>query len=324
MVVNEIRPLLEFDRVSRSFVTAGRTVTAVKDVSFSVERGQVLALLGPNGAGKTTCIKMAATLLVQSSGDIRVDGIDVANDPYEARKLLGLVLGGERGFYLRASALDNLNFFAELQGVRGARRNVAIREALERVGLAERATDRVETYSRGMRQRLHIARAVVAKPRVLLLGEPSIGLDPVSARELRELVTDLRDSGVAIVLTTHYMNEAEELSDAITVIDRGAVIAEGDASAVAHAAGIGPISSARLARADEALRTRLLQLPEVAGVACEARGGTATIDVRWVEAPNHSALNEVLQHEQLIGAVFDRRATLEESYLALVGANDAA
>ncbi|WP_217135540.1 ABC transporter ATP-binding protein [Leucobacter chinensis] len=324
MVVNEIRPLLEFDRVSRSFVTAGRTVTAVKEVSFSVERGQVLALLGPNGAGKTTCIKMAATLLVQSSGDVRVDGIDAANDPYEARKLLGLVLGGERGFYLRASALDNLNFFAELQGVRGARRNVAIREALERVGLADRATDRVETYSRGMRQRLHIARAIVAKPRVLLLDEPSIGLDPVSARELRELVTDLRDSGVAIVLTTHYMHEAEALADTITVIDRGAVIVEGDASAVAHAAGIGPISSARLARVDERLRARLLQLPEVMGVTYDSRGGTATIDVRWADTPNHSALNEVLQHEHLIGAVFDRRATLEESYLALVGANDAA
>lgn len=318
MAQRDPNPVLEFERVSRTFTTGTKMNTAVDDVSFSVHPGQVLGLLGPNGAGKTTCIKMAATLLTQSSGEIRVGGIDTASHPREARRLLGMVLGGDRGFYLRASALENLRFFAELQGVSEPKNSTLFRDALAQVGLTDRANDRVETFSRGMRQRLHIARAVIGRPRVLLLDEPSIGLDPVSARDLRELVVQLRDSGVGIVLTTHYMPEAEALSDEIVVMNHGRVIATGSPRDIAGAARIGTVTSFRLAQADEQLLDSLTAIPDVAGAQAELRGGTTLVDVRWHGTPKHWLLEETFERTDLIGALFDREATLEESYLALV------
>lgn len=318
MATPDQRPVLEFERVSRVFSAGAKSTTAVDNVSFSVGPGQVVGLLGPNGAGKTTCIKMASTLLMQSAGEIRVDGIDTARNPRAARRVLGMVLGGDRGFYLRASAFENLRFFAELQGVGEPKSSPLFRDTLARVGLADRANDRVETFSRGMRQRLHIARAVIGQPRVLLLDEPSIGLDPASARDLRELVVQLRDSGVGIVLTTHYMPEAEALSDEILVMNHGRVIAAGSPHDIAGAAGIGTMTSFRLARADELLVDTITSIPEVAGAQVELRGGTALVDVRWHGAPKHWLLEETFESPALIGALFDREATLEESYLALV------
>lgn len=314
----EAQPVLEFERVSRSFGPPGNNRIAVEDVSFSVSPGQVLALLGPNGAGKTTCVKMASTLLLPSSGEIRVNGIDTARNPLYAREYLGMVLGGDRGFYLRASALDNLRFFGELQGVSAPKNSVIFQEVLAQVGLVDRAEDRVETFSRGMRQRLHIARALVGNPRVLLLDEPSIGLDPASAHQLRSLIGQLRDSGVGIVLTTHYMPEAETLSDNILVINRGKLIAAGDSQAIAVKAGIGKITSFRLAQADERLRDAISAIPDVAAADFEHRGGTTLVDIRWRKEPRRELLALALDDVTLIGSAFDRTPTLEESYLALV------
>src|ERR671938_1762709 len=205
-------------------------VEAVRGISFEVAEGELFGLLGPNGAGKTTTIKMLITLLLPTSGQARVLGHDVVDEPREVRKRIGYVFGGDRGLYERLSARDNLRYFAELYGVSGRVQRRRIDEVLELVGLKGREKERVEGYSRGMRQRLHIARGILHDPAVVFLDEPTIGVDPVGARELRATISSLTEAGKTVLLTTHYMFEADALCDRIAVIAQGRIVAEGTPS----------------------------------------------------------------------------------------------
>src|SRR5215211_5560048 len=204
-----------------------KDVEAVRGVSFAIEQGELFGLLGPNGAGKTTTIKMLITLLIPTKGTARVLGYDVVKDAREVRKRIGYVFGGERGVYERLSGYDNLRYFAELYGVPPREIRPRIDALLELVGLKGREQERAEGYSRGMKQRLHIARGLLHDPPVVFLDEPTIGLDPVGARELRATIASLADAGKTILLTTHYMFEADSLCDRIAVINRGQIVAEG-------------------------------------------------------------------------------------------------
>jgi len=204
-----------------------KQVDAVRGVSFGIERGELFGLLGPNGAGKTTTIKMLITLLIPTSGTASVLGHDVVAAPREVRRHIGYVFGGDRGLYERLNAYDNLRYFAELYGVPPREQRARIGELVELVGLTGREKERVEGFSRGMRQRLHIARGLLHDPEVLFLDEPTIGIDPVGARELRSTIATLREQGKTILLTTHYMFEADELCDRIAVIRDGSLVAEG-------------------------------------------------------------------------------------------------
>src|SRR5213082_3916549 len=170
-------------------------IEAVRGVSFEVAEGELFGLLGPNGAGKTTTIKMLVTLLIPSAGTARVLGHDVVRDAQTVRRKIGYVFGGDRGAYERLSGLDNLRYFSELYGVPPKVQKQRIPELLELVGLKGRERERVEGYSRGMRQRLHIARGLLHDPQVVFLDEPTIGVDPVGARALRSMIAGLVDSG---------------------------------------------------------------------------------------------------------------------------------
>src|ERR687887_2014575 len=210
-----------------AFRGRAKEIEAVRGVSFEIEKGELFGLLGPNGAGKTTTIKMLITLLIPTSGSARVLGYDVVKDAREVRKRIGYVFGGERGVYERLSGYDNLRYFAELYGVPPRIQKQRIEEMLELVGLRGREHERAEGYSRGMKQRLHVARGLLHDPDVVFLDEPTIGLDPVGARELRSTIASLVDAGKTILLTTHYMFEADSLCDRIAVISRGEIVAEG-------------------------------------------------------------------------------------------------
>ena len=202
-----------------------RIVAALQGISLDIAEGELFGLLGPNGAGKTTTIRILSTLLTPTSGTAMVLGCDVARQAQQVRRQIGILFGGERGLYGRVSAWQNLRYFANLYGLPRSLSKRRIEAALRTVGLEERAHDRVDTFSSGMKQRLHIARTLLHDPRLIFLDEPTIGLDPLGARELRDQVRRLRAMGKTILLTTHYMFEADELCDRIAIVDRGRLVA---------------------------------------------------------------------------------------------------
>lgn len=216
-------------RVFKSYVgvirRTAREVVALEDVSFGIEPGELFGLLGPNGAGKTTTVKILTTLLIPTAGTATIQGFDVVKQADEIRKRIGFIFGGERGLYWRLSGIDNLRYFASLYGVAPEVSKKRIPYLLELVGLKGRGEERVGGYSRGMKQRLHVARTLLHDPEVLFLDEPTIGLDPVGAREFRQVILDLQSEKKTILLTTHYMFEADALCNRIAVINHGRIVA---------------------------------------------------------------------------------------------------
>jgi ABC-2 type transport system ATP-binding protein len=195
-------------------------ILAVDRLSFEVAAGECFGLLGPNGAGKTTTLSMAATLIRPDSGSILVAGADVAADPAAARRAIGLA-PQEISLYPDLTARENLAFFGGLYGVRGGELKERIREALDLAGLADRASHRVGTFSGGMKRRLNFVVALIHRPALVLLDEPTAGVDPQSRNHLFDMVADLKARGITIVYTTHYMEEAERLCDRIAIMDHG-------------------------------------------------------------------------------------------------------
>ena len=317
--------VLEAEHLARTF-DRGR-FQAVADVSLRVGAGQVHALLGPNGAGKTTTVRMCATLLLPTSGSVRVDGVDAVAHPRRARRRLGLVLGGDLGFYPRASARQNLLFFADLQGVARGDRVSAVDGALEQVGLSDAADRRASALSRGMRQRLHLARALLGRPRLLLLDEPTNGLDPDISLQVRQTVAEVAASGVGVLLTSHTMPEIEELADTISVIGAGRIEVRGTVADVARHAGVLAVTTltlpGRAAGLDEELRGVLgrgvvvTQRPSSSNwaltVSWPVDGGQQAVDA------GRRALSALLERHGLgePDDLLTRPASLEQAYLAL-------
>jgi len=211
------------------FKSVKKKVEALRGVSFEVHHGEVVGLLGPNGAGKTTTIKILATILLPDSGDAYIEGYHVVKEAHKARKNIGVMLTVEKGFYGKLTGKENLEYFGALMGLKGLDLKRRVKEALEVVGLTDlKAEDRLyEEYSLGMKARLSLARAIMADPPVLLLDEPTLGLDPPSARNIRNLVKDMAKDGKAILYTTHNMFEAEIICDRILLINKGLIVASG-------------------------------------------------------------------------------------------------
>jgi ABC-2 type transport system ATP-binding protein len=293
-------------------------VQAVTGVNLSVERGELFGLLGPNGAGKTTTIKMLITLLLPTSGTATVAGHDVVSDPREVRRRIGYVFGGDRGLYERLNARDNLRYFGELYGVPPRLQARRIGELLEMVGLAGREKERVEGYSRGMRQRLHIARGLLHDPEVLFLDEPSIGIDPVGARELRETVRNLVAAEKTVLLTTHYMFEADELCDRIAVIREGEIVAEGTPSQLKEGVAAGRVLEIETFGVDAPVVEGIGTMVGVRSVAVEERG---QLQVLLLQCQADAEITqEVLARlgDVRVGRVTAREPTLEDAYVELV------
>jgi ABC-2 type transport system ATP-binding protein len=301
-----------------TFRRRAKEIEAVRGISFAVEPGELFGLLGPNGAGKTTTIKMLITLLIPTGGSARVLGLDVVRQAREVRKRIGYVFGGERGVYERLSGYDNLRYFAELYGVPAREQKRRIEELLELVGLKGREHERAEGYSRGMKQRLHVARGLLHDPEVLFLDEPTIGLDPVGAREVRATIASLTEAGKTVLLTTHYMFEADALCDRIAVISKGSIVAEGTPLDLKRGVAQGSVVEVEVfGIADEALE-RVRALGGVVAVAIEEREQAQVLVVQT--EPNVELTQVILSHlnGSDVGRISRREPTLEDAYVALV------
>jgi ABC-2 type transport system ATP-binding protein len=316
---------IEVQGLKRTYKTSTGTIRrrtklieAVRGIDFAVGEGELFGLLGPNGAGKTTTIKMLITLLIPTGGTARVLGLDVVKDAREVRQRIGYVFGGERGVYERLSGYDNLRYFAELYGVPPREQKARIGGLLELVGLAGREHERAEGYSRGMKQRLHVARGLLHDPEVVFLDEPTIGLDPVGAREVRATIASLTEAGKTVLLTTHYMFEADALCDRIAVISHGEIVAEGTPTDLKRGVAEGTVVEVEVFGAAEQAVERIRALSGVGAVAIEEREQAQVLVVRTgADVELTHAILGCLDGAQ-VGRISKREPTLEDAYVALV------
>ncbi|HRK90232.1 MAG TPA: ATP-binding cassette domain-containing protein [Anaerolineales bacterium] len=199
---------------------------AVKGISFNIKEGEIFSLLGPNGAGKTTTISMLSTLYAPTSGDATIAGHSVSREPMAVRNAIGVV-PQDLALYEDLTAKENLLFWGQMYGLSGKSLTTRVDEVLEQIGLTDKAKDRVKTYSGGMKRRVNIGVGLLHKPKLLFMDEPTVGIDPQSRRAILDTVKDLNQKGMTVLYTTHYMEEAEELSDRVGIIDHGELIAIG-------------------------------------------------------------------------------------------------
>ena len=199
---------------------------AVKGVSFDIEEGEIFSLLGPNGAGKTTTISMLSTLYAPTSGDATIGGHSITKNPMGVRGIIGVV-PQDLALYEDLTARENLIFWGQMYNLSGKALHARVDEVLEQIGLTDKAKDRVKTYSGGMKRRVNIGVGLLHKPRLLFMDEPTVGIDPQSRRAILDTVKDLNKQGMTLLYTTHYMEEAEELSHRVGIIDHGEMIAIG-------------------------------------------------------------------------------------------------
>ncbi|MEK4654301.1 MULTISPECIES: ABC transporter ATP-binding protein [unclassified Niallia] len=210
------------------FRSEKQVVCAVKDLNISIKEGEIVGLLGLNGAGKTTTIKMLSTLLNPTDGQITIDGFDAVKEAMKVKKHINMIAGGERMLYWRLTGSENLRYFGKLYQLSGLELETRIAYLLDQVGLNEAKDIPVELYSKGMKQRLQIARGLINNPKYLFLDEPTLGLDAPVAKQLRGLVKDLaKQENKGILLTSHYLEEVEELCDRIYIIEKGSIILDG-------------------------------------------------------------------------------------------------
>ncbi|MFF7635952.1 ATP-binding cassette domain-containing protein [Kitasatospora sp. NPDC008050] len=298
---------------SRGWRGPRTTRVALNEVNLRIDQGEVHGLLGPNGAGKTTLVKILATTLLPTSGQVRVYGHDVLTEAAEVRREISLVLGGDRGLYQGLSARQNLCYWAALQELGRAEAKRQIEEVLERFGLAERADVKVETFSRGMKQRLHLARGLVGRARLIVLDEPTMGMDPVAARAFRDLVRALRDEGRSLLLATHDMAEAEELCDRVTLINEGRILTTETPEALSRL-----MSRHEHIDVEEAPQPLLKEIADLAGVASVEERGAGSVRIRMRE---ESAARTVLSLLVAAGVTRIRtgRPSLDDVYVEMLG-----
>ncbi len=324
MLAIKAKELRRVFRQARGFLRKGSDTVAVDRVDLEIPDGMIYGMLGHNGAGKTTTIKMLSTLLIPTSGTAQVAGYDVVQDEREVRRRLGVVLGGDRGLYNKLTARDNLIYFAHLYGVPRVEVGSRADAMLDLVGLLDRGQDRVEGFSRGMKQRLHLAKALIHDPPVLFLDEPTIGLDPAAAVRVREIIAGLAPKHT-ILLTTHYLQEADALCDSIGIIDHGRIIVEDTPAGIKRRVGGDRRHLINVRGHLNGWTSQLLgNLPGISAV--ELRPGEHVTTITLVASdrgtPVDGALRALHQEGVLVDSVQSSDLTLEDAFLALTGGSE--
>ena len=302
------------------------SLVALDGLNLDIGEGEFFSLLGPNGAGKTSTVKILCTLLLPDGGDCKVAGLDVVRDAREVRRRIGVSIRGERSVYWRLTGRQNLEYFASLYGIRGRAARGRVEEVARIIGLEDRIDDYVERYSMGMKQRLAIGASLVHKPRILMLDEPTIGLDPHGARALRTLIREelCEAEGVTVLYTTHYMQEADDMSDRVAIIHQGKKVAEGTPSQMRDMAGDNRVVEIQMSTADERAISRLEEHPAMDRVLAtreEARYSYVRLRTKEpLRSIGQLSLDESLSGMD-IRSVNLVQPTLEDAFIALTGAS---
>ncbi|UCE29221.1 MAG: ATP-binding cassette domain-containing protein [Candidatus Bathyarchaeota archaeon] len=301
-------------------------IRAVDHINLKIEEGELFGLLGPNGAGKTTTIKLLCTLLIPDEGTATVNGYDVTKHPREVQRSIGVVTGGERGLYWRLTGRENLWFFSQLYNIPGNIAKKRIDELLPLVELEKRADDHVEKYSRGMKQRLHVIRGLINDPPILLMDEPTLGLDPGSARVIRDFVKDKLqgEQNKTILHTTHYMEEADQLCDRIAIIDHGKIIAldtPGKLKKKIRRTDIISLTVSNLRQADEKRLQTIDGVKKAVTVFTDPTVGGATIKIHCDNAEEVMpvATEFLIRNGARIMTLEQAKPTLEDVFVSMTG-----
>ncbi len=303
------------------FKRTHNTITALNDVSLSVPHGELFGLLGPNGAGKTTLTKILTTILLPTSGRAEVLGLDVAKDFAKLRPRIGIIFGGERGLYWRLSGQENMEYFASLYKVPPAVAKERIPQLLKRVGLSGRENERVEGYSRGMKQRLHIARGLIHDPDILFLDEPTIGLDPVAARDLRLVIRELQAAGKTIFLTSHYMFEMDELCDRVAVLKKGKILQIATPKAMKDIVADLEVVEVECYGASAEMVNALRAHDAVSTVNIKTRDQTQLLEIQARDGASHVQDFLACLGDIRVKKVTNRQPTLEDAYIKMMEAD---
>jgi len=295
-------------------------LTAVDHLSFRVDPGEIFGLLGPNGAGKTTTIRMLASLIAPTEGSARVGGHDVVKESLRVREMVG-ILTESPSLYDRLTAEENMEFFAEAYGItdRSDRSN-RIRELLEFFDLWERRNDKAGGLSKGMKQKLAIARALVHSPEILFLDEPTSGLDPRSAKDIRDLMEELSErDNQTILLSTHRLEDAERLCSRVMIIRDGGSLIVGSPDELRRRMTGSPLLEVRLRRVDEGIIRSIRTLEQVSNLSINAEANRMTVGLKNLEDETPLVVRRIVEAGGLILSVEALEPSLEEAYLKLVG-----
>jgi ABC-2 type transport system ATP-binding protein len=291
-------------------------IHAVDHVSFAVQQGEIFSLLGPNGAGKSTTISMISGLLSPDEGDAFILGHSVTENGAEAKACTGVV-PQEIALYEDLTARENLEFWGKMYGLRGQELRHRVDEVVNMIGLTERQKDRIEKYSGGMKRRVNIGVALLHKPAVIIMDEPTVGIDPQSRRHILDGVKDLQAGGATVLYTTHYMEEAQELSDQIAIMDQGQIIASGSHDELVRRIGHHDCIDLQLSEPSQAVLAQWREIPGVTQVVEEDGLTTVLVDDSNVVLPH---LFEVAnENEVRITAVDIQEPNLESVFLHLTG-----
>ena len=296
------------------------SLTAVDRLSFKVEGGEIFGLLGPNGAGKTTTIRMLASLISPTEGYALVNGHDVVKESLRVREIVG-ILTENPSLYDRLTAHENMQFFAEAYGITDrVERNGRIRELLEFFDLWERRGDTAGTFSKGMKQKLAIARAIVHSPEILFLDEPTAGLDPSSSKDIRDLMEGLsRRENQTILLSTHRLEDADRLCSRVMIIKDGGSVIVGSPEELRRRMAGPPLLEIHLRKVDERVVRSVESLGQVSAVSLDAETGRMVISLSDVEEATPLVVRSIVEAGGMVLSVNVVEPSLEEAYLKLVG-----
>jgi ABC-2 type transport system ATP-binding protein len=309
-------PSIETEDLTKRF----GTLTAVDHLSFRVDPGEIFGLLGPNGAGKTTTIRMLASLIAPTEGCARVGGHDVVKESLRVREMVG-ILTESPSLYDRLTAEENMEFFAEAYGItdRSDRSN-RIRELLEFFDLWERRNDKAGGFSKGMKQKLALARALVHSPEILFLDEPTSGLDPRSAKDIRDLMEELSErENQTILLSTHRLEDAERLCSRVMIIRDGESLIVGSPDELRRRMTGSPFLEVRLRRVDEGIIRSIRTLEQVSNLSIDDDANKMTVGLKDLEEATPLVVRRIVEAGGLILSVEALEPSLEEAYLKLVG-----